>query len=581
VKQEEKNKQPVTIYKPKKSYLWILNLVFLLIILLAATRVPLSGCYIDAFIFDLLFGYAKYLIYFILLIIVLFSWININKFKKIFNRRFVVAMILFIIFILLIISILTHWNPEGFTTQLGNDWKGFLAYSKLTNLSYTFFNMTCPWAGAPTNIVYMLSREFIPILYILVLLPLFLLSLSLFTNKDLTFTRLFGRFFPHAFKKYVNQEDVNIKNKKLKKFDKTIIESDIAHGGITKPSIDYLVDTSVDNQVINNHTVEMYMDKISSILKTNNISNFEMDKDIMPIYSQIIVSIPDEHKIDDVFKLQNTIKEELNLQTFLLMRKNKTLVFEFINKSPSAICFKELIKKSGNFNRIPIGIDTKKDTVFWNLDDNNISCILGRSGSGAANLVKIIIMYFCFKNSPKDSEIIIIDPKNLINSFYSSFSTLPHMNKSIINTHEVCKKYVQEYKQNPKQKRLVIFFNYDSFINGSIADKNLFMNFCKKFVSSNSLLVLFSHSIDNNSASDDIIELNKQLFIFKTNTENESLAIMDSPSAYLLHGYGDGYILPKGNSKIRFQTCFVSANEVEYYNDLISTFYEILNKTNK
>jgi len=578
---KEKSKSTPEEFKPKKSHLWIFNLIFLLILLLAVGRVPFTGCYIDSFIFDLLFGLAKYVIYLLLLVTILFSWININKFKKVFNRRFVVATILLVIFIMLIISIVTHWDPDDFTTQVKNDWNGFLAYAKNTNEHYIFLNETCVWAGAPTNIVYMLSREFIPILYILVLLPLFLLSLSIYTNRNLTFTRLFGKFFPHAFKKYINAEDVNIKNKKIKKFDKTIIESDILHGGITKPSVDYLVDTSVDNQVVNNQGIEIYMEKISYLLKKNNITDFEMNKNIMPIYSQIILSVPNEDKIDEVYKLHNNIKEQLNVNSFLLIRKNKTLTFEFINKSPSAICFKELIKKSGNLNRIPVGIDLKKNTIFWNLDDNNISCVLGRSGSGAANLVKIIIMYYCFRNSPKDAEIVIIDPKNLVNTFYTAFSTLPHMNKSVINTHELCKKYIQEYKHNPKQKRLVLFFNYDGFINGSIADKNLFINFCKKFISSESLLVLFAHSIDNNSASDDILELNKQIFVFKTNTENESLAIMDSSSAFLLHGYGDAYMLPKDNTKVRFQTCFVSANEVEYYNELISTFYEILEKSNK
>jgi len=85
--------------------------------------------------------------------------------------------------------------------------------------------------------------------------------------------------------------------------------------------------------------------------------------------------------------------------------------------------------------------------------------------------------------------------------------------------------------------------------------------------------------VDNNSASDDIISLCKQVFIFRTNTENESISLMNNTNAYNLHGFGDAYILSE-NSKTRFQTCFVSHDEVEYFNQVICTFYELLDKKN-
>jgi len=206
--------------------------------------------------------------------------------------------------------------------------------------------------------------EIIPVVYLIAILPIFLLAISIYSNKDITFTSIFRKLFPHAFRKSSDGENIKVKEKKIKKVDKNMIENDVLHNGITYPSIDYLIDTSVDNQVENNEYVEEKLSIIDKILKGNNIYEFNISKNIMPIYSQVIINLKNDNNIDDVLKLQSKFKEELKIEHFLLLAKNNTITFEFTNKKPSAISFKDVLKKSGHLSRIPVGIDIKKNNVY-------------------------------------------------------------------------------------------------------------------------------------------------------------------------------------------------------------------------
>jgi hypothetical protein len=93
----------------------------LFIVLITATRIPYIGSYTDAYVFDFLFGYAKFVIYLYLIVFLSLKLSKIQFAKKMYSKRFLGALGLTIVAIILILSVpyvILNGRPANFVDQI-------------------------------------------------------------------------------------------------------------------------------------------------------------------------------------------------------------------------------------------------------------------------------------------------------------------------------------------------------------------------------------------------------------------------------------------------------------------------------
>ena len=85
--------------KKKNVKQLIIKIILLSILIFAILRIPLCGCYIDAFLFEYLFGFGKYLIYIFSIIFICVSFFNLT-----IKKRFIIGASLIVILVSIVFS---------------------------------------------------------------------------------------------------------------------------------------------------------------------------------------------------------------------------------------------------------------------------------------------------------------------------------------------------------------------------------------------------------------------------------------------------------------------------------------------
>jgi DNA segregation ATPase FtsK/SpoIIIE-like protein len=361
-----------------------------------------------------------------------------------------------------------------------------------------------------------------------------------------------------------------------------MLKTEIKNDTIVLPSIDYLTDTGVNNDVENMSITENHLNIIKTILSDYNIEVNKISSNIMPIYSQIIVEIKKTEQIDDVLKLQNIFSEKIKDGKFIIVNRNKEFTFEITNEHMSRVCLKTLLRKQKGKEKLPVGIDIEKDTISLNLEDDHTVFVVGKHGSGTTMILNTLIMGFAYTNEPQKSEIMLLDGNKHENSLHVLFKDLPHIhNKNNINSEKYVELFTKIVEEGVKKKTLIIFNNFEEFLKGSFENRKLLISLIKYANTTKKLyVVIASNVIDNDSAGTDIYSLICDKFILKTNTANESISLLNSNRAFELYGFGDCYYIHNEEKKQRMQSIYLGKEEVNTIIEIINTFYSIKESNN-
>jgi hypothetical protein len=357
-----------------------------------------------------------------------------------------------------------------------------------------------------------------------------------------------------------------------------LVSKEVSEGIVSLPTADYLPDTSINNDSKNSSLMDRYLEKITTLLKQHNIEYIKKVITIMPIFSQIQFLFKSETECEEILKLKDKILLVLHNEKILILSKGNYVIFEFVNKDPSKIGFKQLFKKTGK-NKLPIGINLDKKIVCSDFENDQNIFVVGKVGSGTSMIITNLIIGFAYTNNPVDSEIVILENNTRASNLLKTFDELPHIiNKDTIGV-EKCKAFLENFiKTKLTKKTLIVFNEFDNFVKLSYQNRELIINLLH-FAATNKLchVLLSSKVVNNNSAGDDIYSLFDEKFILKTDSEQESMELLNSPRAYQLCGYGDTFFLDKANNKERIQTSYISKNELTSIITIINTFFSGLN----
>ncbi|MDR3249631.1 MAG: hypothetical protein LBS95_00970 [Mycoplasmataceae bacterium] len=546
-------------------------------------RIPYVGSYIDAIFFDYTFGTCKYFLYLAIIVTCTIGMIRYDLFKIIISKRVLIAFTLVLSSLVMIVSGVHHEIIQ----VLGNDnfWKILLNYhthfsSYFMSASYgDFFNLYIT-GGIFAEFSLGILELFTPIVFILIAIPLMLFGISIFINRKIFSFDWIKKMFPRLFQNEITSEYkmkiTQIKESKIVEPDTVLIKSDIAINNATLPSIDYLLDTSENNNQENLQFVEEQAFLINKILRDNNIKTMKQKFNVMPIFSQIIYTLKDEDEVDDLLKYQFELYKKLNIGKFIISTRKNTVTFEILNPTPSKISIKNILKKIGSKKLLPVGIDINDKSVFFDIENNHSLAIYGTTGSGVSMLVLILIFSYIYLNRPDDAQVILLSPDKNGKIIFDNFSSLPHFKKAPALSIDECHVIIDEYmNDSSKRKSLIFFDSFEKFFANNFKRRQLFIAFLKKVnESKNTTLILSSKIVDNNSAGDDVYSLINEKYVLRLNSENESTSILKTDQAYNLYGTGDGFIVKKGEDKVRMQICYVGVNEVRYITKVISFFYD-------
>jgi DNA segregation ATPase FtsK/SpoIIIE-like protein len=436
-----------------------------------------------------------------------------------------------------------------------------------------FFNSN--WGGGFfSEFVYALLCLTTIAIYIVLALIIFIIGLGVIINKKILHIIIHKNFLNKT--KDEGETQINLQEGSVAKVNLAVIQHDIMSGEVETPLFDYLIDNGEDNDVINMGFADDCAKKISDVLEQYKISVKKEPKiNVMPIFTQIIYNIEDD-KVDDVLKLQNDIASKLTITKFVIFVKGNNVIFELINKQPSKVSLKSILKKVGHKDRLPIGEDIDKKPVFLDLEKNHSAIVLGRVGSGIATVLTNLLVSYAYVNNPKQYEIVLISTEKGSKGLINNFGKIPHIKSGVVYGNNNIATFIKKVNSGTysKDNLLILFDDFSKYTANSNVDRELLIDLIKKANNSSKInVVLFSNVVDNNSAGDDIYNSIKCKYILKTNTQNESIAILNSPQAYSLYGSGDGYYLNPENEKSRIQVCYMGGKELQNIVEIISFFY--------
>jgi DNA segregation ATPase FtsK/SpoIIIE-like protein len=360
--------------------------------------------------------------------------------------------------------------------------------------------------------------------------------------------------------------------------DLNLVNKEVSEGIVSLPTAEYLADTSINNDFKNSSLMEKYLEKIITTLKQHNIEYIKKVITIMPVFSQIQFQFKSENECEEILKLNDKFLLAFHNERLLILSKGNYVIFEFINKDPSKIGFKQLFKKAGK-NKLPIGINLDKKVVCADFENNQNIFVVGKVGSGTSMIITTLIVNFAYMHNPKDSEIVILENNARAGNLLRTFDDLPHITNKDTIGNEKCKSYIENIlKTKLTKKTLIVFNEFENFVKVSYTNRELIIKLLH-FAATNKLchVVLASKVVDNNSAGDDIYSLFDEKFILKTESEKESMELLNSPRAYQLCGFGDTFFLDKTNHRERIQTSYISKNELVSIIEIINTFFSSLN----
>lgn len=179
-------------------------------------------------------------------------------------------------------------------------------------------------------------------------------------------------------------------------------------------------------------------DKIINVLKAYNIDATITHVITSAAVTRYIITLPIATRLSKLKNRLSDIERDLQVNSIRLVQENAMLILEIANVKRKTILFKDVYKNpnfrhNGQYN-ILLGMNLNNKLSTIDLRKLPHLLIAGATGSGKSVGIHSILCSLLVKNSPKQLELLLIDPKKTELSFYNG---LPHLlTKEVITENE-------------------------------------------------------------------------------------------------------------------------------------------------
>jgi len=471
------------------------------------------------------------------------------------------------------------------------------------NFNFIFIESIEPW-GVFANYLY----NFYNIEYISYALSFFGLSIYLLSQNILTIFRFPKISFKKIFERNVPNDSLNTKIKK----------DPFINNISTDSSLD-INDLNEENESIKSEKKSEYLSPSLEILDSNNaLAKNRLDKENIKANSDLLERVFQDFnieiqvinvkhgpvvtlfeilpaagiKINTIINLADDISRSMGVGAVRIAQIYGTqyLGVEVPNDQRETVTIKELLinenfKNTSSKIPICIGKDISGNIEVIDLSKTPHLLVAGTTGSGKSVFINTLLASILYKFSPKDLRLILIDPKMLELSVYNDIAHLltpvvTEPKKAIIALKWVCKEMERRYslmneentrslegyneKSIEKLPYIVVFIDEmaDLMMTAGKEVEHYVQRLAQMARACGIHLVMATQrpSVDIITGS---IKANFPSRIsFQVASKYDSRTVLGEIGAEQLLGNGDMLMSKNGGNIIRYQSAFISDNEV-------------------
>ena len=532
------------------------------------------GSYLASFLIYS-FGIMSYLI------VIFFLTLSIATFRKKEFKFFFIRLLFLLISLVLIPQIFLYW-----------DWNyNFIDQIKTWGeISYIIFNLhQIELVSYVLSLIGLIMFFFIQDIFVL-------LKLSKFNFKSLTNKKIETFKETRIKKEPLIRNNLNFHKEEFDTDKKLQENTNIGKNFNNKynsPSLDILDNDNSDNQKKRNQSnIEERSDLLEKVFADFNIQISVVNVKLGPVVTLYEILPAAGIKINTIINLADDISRSMGVGAVRIAQIFGTqyLGVEVPNDQRESVTIKELLSNQ-NFksttHKIPIciGKDISGNIEVIDLSKTPHLLVAGTTGSGKSVFINTLLASLLYKFSPSQLRLILIDPKMLELSVYNDIAHLltpvvTEPKKAIIALKWVCKEMERRYsmmneegtrnlegynqKASEKLPYIVVFIDEmaDLMMTAGKEVEHYVQRLAQMARACGIHLVMATQrpSVDIITGS---IKANFPSRVsFQVASKYDSRTVLGEIGAEQLLGNGDMLMTKNGANLIRYQSAFISDNEV-------------------
>ena len=526
------------------------------------------GAYFSSFIlytFGLL-GYG---------LVILFLIISLQFFYKKSSNYFFIKLFVFSLSLILIPQLLFYLRIELDLINPISEWGAIAEYLYLYHEN-EYWSYALSTTG---TIIFFLSLNIITTLRF----PKFKFNKKSFSSKPETFSK--------TRKKEPIIKNISIKSDLEVDLERPVNDNQI-NNNYASPSLDILENKIVNQKKSSKEFIEKNSNLLESVFADFNIEVKVINVKLGPVITLYEILPAAGIKISTIINLAGDISRSMGVGAVRIAQIYGTqyLGVEVPNENREQVTIKELLgsdnfKKASHKIPVCIGKDISGNIEVIDLSKSPHLLVAGTTGSGKSVFINTLLASILYKFSPKELRLILIDPKMLELSVYNDIAHLltpvvTEPKKAIIALKWVCKEMERRYSlMNEENTRSLEGYNQKSieklpyiivFID-EMAD--LMMTAGKEVEHYVQRLAQMARAcgihlvMATQRPSVDIITGSIKAnfpsrISFQVASKYDSRTVLGEMGAEQLLGNGDMLMSKNGANLIRYQSAFISDDEV-------------------
>ena len=508
-------------------------------------------------------------------LVILFLIISLQFFYKKSSNYFFIKLFVFSLSLILIPQLLFYLRIELDLINPISEWGAIAEYLYLYHEN-EYWSYALSTTG---TIIFFLSLNIITTLRF----PKFKFSKESFSSK------------PETFSKTQKKEPV-IKNISIKSDLEVDLErpsnNNQINNNYASPSLDILENKNVNQKNFSKEFIERNSNLLESVFADFNIEVNVINVKLGPVITLYEILPAAGIKISTIINLAGDISRSMGVGAVRIAQIYGTqyLGVEVPNENREQVTIKELLgsdnfKKASHKIPVCIGKDISGNIEVIDLSKSPHLLVAGTTGSGKSVFINTLLASILYKFSPKELRLILIDPKMLELSVYNDIAHLltpvvTEPKKAIIALKWVCKEMERRYSlMNEENTRSLEGYNQKSieklpyiivFID-EMAD--LMMTAGKEVEHYVQRLAQMARAcgihlvMATQRPSVDIITGSIKAnfpsrISFQVASKYDSRTVLGEMGAEQLLGNGDMLMSKNGANLIRYQSAFISDDEV-------------------
>jgi len=530
------------------------------------------GAYLSSFILYTfgLFSYG---------VVILFFSISLQFFFKKPSNYFFIKLFIFSISLVLIPQTIIYLDFKIGLIDPISDW-GTMAEHLYLLHENKYWSYALTTSG---TVIFFLSLDFLKLR-----LPKFNI------NKEIFYAKSNSNYKAQKKEPIINKVALNFESK-VEQYEN--IDDNHIKSNYTSPSLDILENKNINQKKFNKEIIEKNSNLLESVFADFNIEVKVINVKLGPVITLYEILPAAGIKISTIINLAGDISRSMGVGAVRISQVYGTqyLGVEVPNENRETVTIKELLgsdnfKKASHKIPVCIGKDISGNIEVIDLSKSPHLLVAGTTGSGKSVFINTLLASILYKFSPEELRLILIDPKMLELSVYNDIAHLltpvvTEPKKAIIALKWVCKEMERRYsimneegtrslegyneKSQEKLPFIVVFIDEmaDLMMTAGKEVEHYVQRLAQMARACGIHLVMATQrpSVDIITGS---IKANFPSRIsFQVASKYDSRTVLGEIGAEQLLGNGDMLMSKNGSSLIRYQSAFISDNEV---NKLIS-----------